>query len=209
MSPPNRVLSAFLFAWWVVIVQKPSILILIIPLFIISPIALPVLFSRLLHLNIFLIPLMLWFVLTNNPQWQLFWQANTILLGVTVLLGNLDIFQFVGALQYLKLPPKLVHLLFLTVRYLDTLKQIFEKIRRAMQSRGFKLQTNLHTYRSIGNALGMLLIKSLSKAQRIEQSMRCRGFQGRFYSFNTMGFNLKDYLFLSTFLMLLIILSLL
>jgi cobalt/nickel transport system permease protein len=150
---------------------------------------------------------MLWFVLTNNPQWQIFWQANTVLMGVTLLLGKLDIFQLAGALQYLKFPIKLVYLLFFTVRYLEVLKEMFQKIQRAMQIRGFKLQTNLHTYRSIGNALGMLLIKSLSKAQRIEQAMRCRGFQGQFYSFNKKGFNTNDYLFLSAFLILLIILN--
>ncbi|MEY3219242.1 MAG: cobalt transporter component CbiQ [Pseudomonadota bacterium] len=207
MSPPCRVLSAFLWAWWIVLFQKPAFLTLIIPLLILSPVTFSVLFSRLFQLNIFLIPLMLWFVLTNNPQWQIFWQANTVLMGVTLLLGKLDIFQLAGALQYLKFPIKLVYLLFFTVRYLEVLKEMFQKIQRAMQIRGFKLQTNLHTYRSIGNALGMLLIKSLSKAQRIEQAMRCRGFQGQFYSFNKKGFNTNDYLFLSAFLILLIILN--
>jgi cobalt/nickel transport system permease protein len=199
MSPPLRIVIAFMFAWWVVLFQKPTAFILIPFFYFISPISINLLISRLFQLNLFLIPLMLWFVMTKNPHWEMFWKANVILIGITILLGNLDTFQFVKALQSLKLPNKLIYLLFFTIRYLEILKQTFEKIQRAMQIRGFKLQANLHTYQSIGNALGMLLIKSLSKAQRIEQAMRCRGFQGQFQKSNLEGFNIKDYLYVTGF----------
>ncbi len=190
---------AFIFAWWVILFQKPTAFILIFLFLLISPISINLLISRLFQLNLFLVPLMLWFLFINQPQWEIFWKANAILSGITILLGNLDVFQFVKALQSLKLPSKLVHLLFFTIRYLEILKQTFEKIQRAMQVRGFKLQANLHTYQSIGNALGMLFIKSLSKAQRIEQAMRCRGFQKHFPEANLAGFNIKDYLYVSGF----------
>jgi cobalt/nickel transport system permease protein len=199
MSPPLRILIAFIFAWWVVLFQKPTAFILIPFFYLISPVSIRLLISRLFQLNLFLVPLMLWFLFINQPQWEMFWKANVILSGITILLGNLDVFQFAKALQFLKLPNKLIYLLFFTIRYLEILKQTFEKIQRAMQVRGFKLQANLHTYQSIGNALGMLLIKSLSKAQRIEQSMRCRGFQGQFPQTNLTGFNIKDYLYATGF----------
>ncbi len=190
---------AFIFAWWVILLQKPTAFILIPFFWLISSVSTHLLISRLFQLNLFLIPLMLWFVIIKNPHWEMFWKANVILIGITILLGNLDTFQFAKALQSLKLPNKLIYLLFFTIRYLEILKQTFEKIQRAMQIRGFKLQANLHTYQSIGNALGMLLIKSLSKAQRIEQAMRCRGFQGRFPESNLEGFNIKDYLYATGF----------
>lgn len=200
MSPPLRLIISFIFAWWVVLLQKPTAFILVPFFYFISPISINLLISRLFQLNLFLVPLMLWFVIINTPHWEIFWQANVILMGITILLGNLDTFQFAKALQYLKLPYKLVYLLFFTIRYLDVLKQTFEKIQRAMRIRGFKLQTNLHTYQSIGNALGMLLIKSLSKAQRIEQAMRCRGFRGEFTVSTLERINIYDYLYLSGFL---------
>lgn len=199
MSPPLRIVIAFIFAWWVVLFQKPTAFILIFLCWFISPISINLLVSRLFQLNFFLIPLTLWFVIIQKPQWQMFWQANLILIGITMLLGNLDVFQFTKALQCLKLPNKLIYLFFFTIRYLEVLKKTFEKIQRAMQVRGFKLQATLHTYQSIGNALGMLLIKSLSKAQRIEQAMRCRGFQGQFPETNLETFNIRDYLYVSGF----------
>lgn len=197
---------AFIFAWWVILFQKPTAFILIFLFYLISSVSISLLISRLFQLNLFLIPLMLWFLFIQKPHWEMFWQANIILSGITILLGNLDIFQFAKALQCLKLPNKLIYLLFFTIRYLEILKQTFEKIQRAMQVRGFKLQANLHTYQSIGNALGMLLIKSLSKAQRIEQAMRCRGFQGHFPETNVVGFNIQDYLYASGFGIILIFL---
>lgn len=199
MFPSLRLVIAFIFAWWVILFQKPTIIVLIPLFWLISPISINLLISRFFQLNFFLIPLMLWFVIIKKPHWEMFWQANVILIGITILLGNLDVFQFAKALQCLKLPNKLIYLLFFTIRYLEVLKQTFEKIQRAMQVRGFKLQANLHTYQSIGNALGMLLIKSLSKAQKIEQAMRCRGFQGHFPETNLVRFNIKDYLYASGF----------
>lgn len=208
MSSPIRILIAFLFAWWVVLFQKPAALILIPFFYAISPISLKLLFSRLFHLNLFLVPLLLWFVFIKNAQTGFFWQANVILTGITILLGNLDAFEFAKALQMLKLPNKLIYLFFFTIRYLEVLKQTYQQIQRSMQVRGFKIQANLHTYQSIGNALGMLLIKSLSKAQRIEQAMRCRGFHGQFPAANLEKFNMLDYIYLSGFLGFIIFLTL-
>ncbi len=200
MFPPFRIVMAFIFAWWVILFQKPTAFVLIPFFYFISPISIQLLISRLFQLNLFLVPLMLWFLFIQQPRWEMFWQANVILMGITILLGNLDVFQFAKALQYLKLPSKLIYLLFFTIRYLEVLKQTFEKIQRAMRVRGFKLQTNLHTYQSIGNAIGMLLIKSLSKAQRIEQAMRCRGFQGHFPISNVEKFNIVNYFYGGGFL---------
>lgn len=180
MFAPLRMVIAIIFAWWVILFQKPTAVILIPLFYFISPISFYLLMLRLFQLNVLLIPLVLWFLFISSPRWEIFWQANIIVMGVTILLGNLELFQMAKALQFLKLPPKLVYLFFFTIRYLEVLKQTFEEIQRAMRGRGFKLQTNLHTYQSIGNALGMLLIKSLLKAQRVEQAMRCRGFQGTF-----------------------------
>jgi|WetSurMetagenome_2_1015567.scaffolds.fasta_scaffold12862_3 cobalt/nickel transport system permease protein len=200
MSPPLRIITAFLFAWWVVLYHKPTAFLFIPFFFVASPISLKLLISRLFQLNIFLFPLLLWFVIVKSPNQEFFWQANVILSNITILLGNIDAFLFAKALQQLKVSNKLIYLLFFTIRYLEVLKQTFQQIQRAMQIRGFKLQTTLHTYQSIGNALGMLFVKSLSKAQRIEQAMRCRGFQGQFPPANLEKCNIADYLYLSGFL---------
>lgn len=72
MSSPVRIVIAFLFAWWVVLFQKPTALILIPFLYVISPVSIRLLISRLFQLNLFLVPLLLWFIFTHNPNVMFF-----------------------------------------------------------------------------------------------------------------------------------------
>lgn len=54
---------------------------------------------------------------------------------------------------------------------------------------------NLHTYRSLGHLVGMLLVRSFDRAERIAAAMKCRGFQGRFYLLDHFTFGRRDALF--------------
>ena len=74
-----------------------------------------------------------------------------------------------------------VYLYFFTVRYLDVLHHELDRLRRAMAVRCFRPRMNRHTYRSVGYLVGMLLVKSFDRSERIVAAMKCRGFQGRFY----------------------------
>jgi cobalt/nickel transport system permease protein len=53
-----------------------------------------------------------------------------------------------------------------------------------MRARGFRARSDGHTWRSLGWLMGMLLVRSLERAQRIRAAMKCRGFDGRFYLFD-------------------------
>ena len=78
-------------------------------------------------------------------------------------------------------PEKVVHLLLLTVRYVGVLQRESQRLRIAMKARGFRPRMNGHTYRSYGQLVGMLLVRSLDRAERIVAAMKCRGFRGHFY----------------------------
>lgn len=69
-------------------------------------------------------------------------------------------------------------------------------MRRAMQARGFKPSTNKHTYRSYAWLVGMLLVKSWDRAERVHEAMKCRGFHGRFYTLASHRTTTSDYIFL-------------
>ena len=69
-------------------------------------------------------------------------------------------------------------------------------MRKAMQARGFKPTTNTHTYRSYAWLVGMLLVKSWDRAERVNDAMRCRGFRGRFYSLTEFTAKPTDTIFL-------------
>jgi cobalt/nickel transport system permease protein len=68
-----------------------------------------------------------------------------------------------------------------------------------MHARGFRLRSDRHSYHSIGNLLGMLLVRSFHRAQQIEAAMRCRGYQGHFYLLHHFTLNFRDKVFIAIF----------
>ncbi|TEW56538.1 cobalt ECF transporter T component CbiQ [Psychromonas sp. RZ22] len=134
-------------------------------------------------------------------------KANAVLLVLFSLVATMSASTLGHALAHLKVPDKLVHLLLFMVRYLDVISQEYKKMRRAMQARAFVLRTNRHTWKSIGYLFGMLLIRSVERAERISDAMKCRGFCGRYYLNDKMKISNVDWffgLFFLCFLLLLI-----
>lgn len=121
-------------------------------------------------------------------------KANTSVLCLLALIGTMNATLLGQTLAHLKVPDKLVHLLLFTVRYLDVIGQEFKRMRRAMQARAFVMGTNWHTWRSVGYLIGMLLVRSLERSERIMAAMKCRGFKGRFYLLDKMTLTRLDYL---------------
>jgi cobalt/nickel transport system permease protein len=70
-------------------------------------------------------------------------------------------------------------------------------MRQAMRARGFKPRTDTHTYRTFAWLVGMLLVKSWDRAERVHGAMLCRGFRGRFYTLAAFTARPADYLFLA------------
>jgi len=112
-------------------------------------------------------------------------KANAIVLCYTALLSTIDPVHLGSALHQLRLPPKLVHLLLFTVRYIDVVHHEHGRLIRAMRVRCFRPRLNLHTLRTYGYLVGMLLVNSFDRSDRIVAAMKCRGFRGRFYALFT------------------------
>lgn len=108
-------------------------------------------------------------------------KSNAIVLALIALIATIPIITLGHALSHLRVPDKLIHLFFFTVRYLQLLHLEYDRLRDAMKIRGFRPRTNLHTYKSLAYLIGMLLIKSFDRADRIRKAMACRGFHGKFY----------------------------
>lgn len=47
-------------------------------------------------------------------------------------------------------------------------------------ARAFVRRTSRHTLRTLGHFAGRMLVRSLERAERVDEAMRCRGFAGRF-----------------------------
>lgn len=108
-------------------------------------------------------------------------KANAIVLALASLLGGVDMVTLGHAMAHLHVPRKLIHLLLFTVRYFDVLHREYLRLRWAMKARAFRPRFTSHTYRSFGHLVGMLLVRSLERSDRIVAAMKCRGFRGQFY----------------------------
>ncbi len=119
-------------------------------------------------------------------------KANGIVLIFTALLSTEEPTRLGRALHRLGLPAKLTQLYFFTVRYVDVLHHEYRRLREAMKIRCFHPGLNLHTYRSLGYLVGMLLVRSFERSERIMHAMKCRGFDGRFHVLEGLAYSRLD-----------------
>jgi cobalt/nickel transport system permease protein len=109
------------------------------------------------------------------------------------------------AMHELRVPNKLVHLFFFTYRYIHVIHREYTRLTNAAKIRGFRPRTNMHTYRTFACLVGMLLVRSCERAQRVHHAMLCRGFKGAFHSLS--GLSLKATDTISLIVMLTLILA--
>ena len=119
-------------------------------------------------------------------------EANAVVMLVGALLGSLSPIALGHALARLGVPDKLVHLLMLTVRYIDVLERELARSRRALRARAFISRADRHTWRTLGWLIGMLLVRSAERAERVAAAMRCRGFTGRLYLLDDLQWRTPD-----------------
>lgn len=119
-------------------------------------------------------------------------KANAIVLMLMALVGSMESTTLCHALYRMKMPENLVHLLMFTVRYIDVLYQEYRRLRTAMTARGFRPSNSLHTYRSYGYLVGMMLVRALERSERVLGAMKCRGFSGRIHVLDNMAFTVID-----------------
>lgn len=127
-------------------------------------------------------------------------KCNAILLAMVALLSTTTIFTLGHAMGQLYFPDKLTHLFLFTYRYIHVIFQEYKRLTNAMRIRGFIPGTNLHTYRSYAYLVGMLLVRSYDRAERIHKAMLCRGFHGRYYTLTQFSIKIGDIIYLSLML---------
>jgi cobalt/nickel transport system permease protein len=215
LDPRVKILIAVLFS--VVIALNTStdavLLALLFPvaLLVITRVPLRKVAARLAVVNVFV--LFLWFFLPFSVPGEVLWnvgplaihregvdqallitaKSNAIVLALMVLLGTSPVFNVVHALSHLGVPDKLVHLFFFSFRYVHVIFEEYQKLAKAAKIRGFRPRTDFHTYRTYAYFVGMLLVKSFDRSQRIIAAMKCRGFKGRFYILHHYEMKRHDY----------------
>ena len=122
-------------------------------------------------------------------------KCNAILLMCMALLATMPLVQLGHALVHLHVPAKLVRVFLLFLRYFGVLEGEYSRLRLAMKVRGFRPRTNRHTYRTLAWLVGMLLVRSLERAERVYAAMKCRGYRGEFYLPHHFSFRWRDAMF--------------
>jgi cobalt/nickel transport system permease protein len=85
-----------------------------------------------------------------------------------------------AAAHALRVPGVLVQVAQLAYRYTFVLAAEARRLRVALRTRGFRARTSRHTYRTLGHAVGSLLVRGGDRAERVADAMRCRGFDGTY-----------------------------
>jgi len=122
-------------------------------------------------------------------------KANAIVLIFTALVATIEPSHLGYALKHLALPDKLVHLFVLVIRYADTIHEEYGRLRNAMKARAFRARFSRHTLRMLGYLVGLLLVRSMERSERVLAAMKCRGFDGRFHILTDFGFRRSDFAF--------------
>jgi cobalt/nickel transport system permease protein len=168
---------------------------------------------RLLHVEGFMIVLLMLlpFTVPGRPLWELgplaaseegvsralivVLKVNASVLAIFALLAAVEPVRLGHAMARLGVPLKLVHLFLFAVRYLHVLRAETGRLIDAMRVRAFVPRSSRHGWRTLGNLIGMMMVRSVERAERVSEAMRCRGFAGRLPLLATESAGGADYLF--------------
>lgn len=134
--------------------------------------------------------------LTGLLRWIVLSVKLTALISWTlVLLATTSVYTTFKAAGALHIPRLLVMLLLLTYRYVFLLVEEFGRLRTALRVRGFRNRADLHSYRTIGQVAGTLLVRSHERSERVAHAMQARGFDGQFRTLDTFSTRPADVAF--------------
>lgn len=104
-------------------------------------------------------------------------RMNLVLFSLWLFLWNINDAILIQALGKLPLPEKLIQLFVLTIRYIALLGELRQKMDIAMRARGYQAAFNRRTFYVTAQAVTLLLIHALLKAETAQIALKCRSFQ--------------------------------
>ena len=122
-------------------------------------------------------------------------RSVTAILLVITMLGTQRFDTTLKALALLRVPGIIIQMLLFTYRYIYVMIDEFLRIWSSMRAKGYTFRFTRHGLTMIGNCIGMLLIKSYERAERVYQAMISKGYTGKPVSFSSFQITLPDGLF--------------
>ncbi len=106
-------------------------------------------------------------------------KALAIALMTEPLLATSKFSVTIQAFASLKVPQMACQMILLAHRYIFVFQNESVRMKTGMKARGFHGRTDVETLRTIGNFLGMLLVRSFARTQKVYDAMLARGYTGR------------------------------
>ncbi len=120
----------------------------------------------------------------NAGQWEaasvVAWRGSLALFLLAALAAVTPWRQFLGALEWLRMPRPFLAVLVLTERYAHLFGEEFARLRRARDSRMCRRMALRERLASEGQLLGALMLRTEARAARIHAAMLARGFRGTY-----------------------------
>jgi len=143
---------------------------------------------RLKAVVLFLLPFLVLLPLTHPAGWQqglargavVFIKGLAMVLTVIPMFGTTPFNVSMKALTRLRVPQRLVTMILFTYRYLFVFAEEIRTMQQALRARGFKPGSNRRTLFSLGNLVGLMVVRAFERTERIYQAMMARGFKEKF-----------------------------
>jgi len=150
--------------------------------------------KKLFFLNFFIGMLLLFLVLQGDIQngINIYIRTNMIIFFNLLLFSKSSGYDIVRALNELRFPKEFVSSVYFSLKMIQTLSDEFKKIKQTLKVRGFRANSSLFAYETYGNLFGHIFVKSIKKAQSLQDSFELRGFNGRIYLINSSNLSLND-----------------
>ena len=154
--------------------------------------------KRIVLLNIFI--LMIFIVLLFQSSLQealnIYLRTNMIIAFNIALFFRSSGYDIVRALNDLNFPKRIISSVYFTLKMIQTLNDEFKRIKQTLRARGFKASSSMFAYETYGNLFGHIFVKSIKKANAMQDSFKLRGFHGKIYLINNSKLSYYDIILL-------------
>ncbi|MBW1991536.1 MAG: cobalt ECF transporter T component CbiQ [Deltaproteobacteria bacterium] len=166
----------------------------------VSRIPLGFVLRRLKAVVLFLSAFLVLLPLTHPAGWQagllrgavIFIKGLAMVLTVFPMFGTTPFHTSMKALSRLHVPERLVAMILFTYRYLFGFAEEVRTVQQAARARGFKPGNNRRTLATLGNLIGLTLVRAYERTERIYQAMLARGFKHKFGTLHEFSFTWPD-----------------
>ncbi|MFW5804511.1 MAG: cobalt ECF transporter T component CbiQ [bacterium] len=121
-------------------------------------------------------------------------KALSATLLVFPMISTMPFITFIRALEQLKIPSKLVQMISFIYRYIFVISDELHKTRLSVQSRNVKKKSYFFKNKILGSIIGMIIIRSYERGERIRDAMLSRGYNGKIRTIHSFKLHKLDIL---------------